>query len=92
MEFVAVDRLRPDTEQEFACPWFPKSPKSRKSIEDLELRLGQMRLRLIRLGFHIVAIVFDPAWAAYNLPGWNPVHQGDHQLHRKIARRIAIGA
>jgi hypothetical protein len=91
MESVAVDRLFPDTKQELACPWFPKSGDEQKIIEDLESRLGRLatgdpaKTRTV-LGYYV-----NHLWLTCNLLLFrNPNKPNDARRYKDFLNDLGI--
>jgi integrase len=91
MEFMALDRLHPDAEQELACPLVPKSFKSLKSSEDLELRLGQIATKHPTNTGTVLGYYVNNLWLSWNmLPFRNPEAPDDAIRYKKFLNDLGI--
>jgi site-specific recombinase XerD len=91
MESAVIDRGRPDTKQELACPWFPKSEQEQKIIEDLELGLGRLAAAdpaktRTALGYYV-----NNLWLTCNfLPFRNPDKPDDARHYKAFLNDLGI--
>jgi hypothetical protein len=91
MESVPIDRLLPDTKQELACPWFPKSVQEQKIIEDLEPRLGRLAAEDPAETRTVLGYYVNNLWLTCNLlPFRNPDKPGDALRYKAFLNDLSI--
>jgi integrase len=92
MESTAVAGPRSNTEQEFACPWRPKSLKNRKIIQDLELQLWQMTAEHRTKIGTVLGYYVNNVWSRLNMLLFrNPETPEDAVRYRTFLNHLGIG-